>query len=114
MRSSDWSSDVCSSDLTWLLFFVTGLIDTMSSIQHIGVFTSGGDAPGMNACIRAVVRTSIFHKLTVSGIMRGYEGMLNGEIETLGVKDRKSVVDGKSVTVRVDIGGRCLIKTKNK
>lgn len=64
----------------------------MSSIQHIGVFTSGGDAPGMNACIRAVVRTSIYHNLKVSGIMRGYEGMINGEIQELGVKSVANII----------------------
>ncbi len=49
-------------------------------IRRIGVFTSGGDSPGMNACIRAVVRTAIYHKLEVYGIRRGYEGMINGEM----------------------------------
>ncbi|MCB9234698.1 MAG: 6-phosphofructokinase [Bacteroidia bacterium] len=46
----------------------------------IGVFTSGGDSPGMNACIRAVVRTGIYRGIKVKGIMRGYEGMIDGEI----------------------------------
>lgn len=43
-------------------------------VKRIGVLTSGGDAPGMNACIRAVVRTAIYHGLTVSGIERGILG----------------------------------------
>lgn len=64
----------------------------MSSIKHIGVFTSGGDAPGMNACIRAVVRTAIYHQLNVSGILRGYEGMINGEIVPLGVKSVANII----------------------
>ena len=51
----------------------------MSNIKRIGVFTSGGDSPGMNACIRAVVRTAIYHELEVYGILRGYAGMINGE-----------------------------------
>lgn len=55
----------------------------MSEIKTIGVFTSGGDSPGMNACIRAVVRTGIFHGLRVKGIYRGYEGMIDGEIEEM-------------------------------
>ncbi len=46
----------------------------------IGVLTSGGDAPGMNAAIRAVVRTGIFHGLRVMGIRKGYEGLIKGEI----------------------------------
>ncbi len=46
----------------------------------IGVLTSGGDAPGMNAAIRAVVRTAVYYDMKVMGIMRGYEGLLSGEI----------------------------------
>lgn len=49
----------------------------MESIQRIGVYTSGGDAPGMNACIRAVVRTAYAHDIEVVGIRRGYEGMID-------------------------------------
>jgi 6-phosphofructokinase 1 len=48
----------------------------MHNITKIGVFTSGGDAPGMNAAIRAVVRTAIFYKIEVVGIQMGYRGML--------------------------------------
>jgi len=51
----------------------------MNTIKKIGVLTSGGDAPGMNAAIRAVVRTAVFHKLEVNGIIRGYEGLINNE-----------------------------------
>ena len=49
-------------------------------VTKIGVLTSGGDAPGMNAAIRAVVRTGIFHGLEVFGIMRGYSGMIDNDI----------------------------------
>jgi 6-phosphofructokinase 1 len=49
-------------------------------IKKIGVLTSGGDSPGMNAAIRAVVRTGIYHGLEVYGIMRGYSGMVENEI----------------------------------
>ncbi|MCC9134916.1 6-phosphofructokinase [Pontibacter silvestris] len=49
-------------------------------MKKIGVFTSGGDAPGMNACIRAVVRTAVYNGLEVYGIKRGYNGMIKGEI----------------------------------
>ena len=55
----------------------------MSRISRIGVFTSGGDSPGMNAAIRAVVRTAIFENLEVFGIYRGYEGMIDGQIEQM-------------------------------
>ncbi|HNC31387.1 MAG TPA: 6-phosphofructokinase, partial [Cyclobacteriaceae bacterium] len=56
------------------------------SIQKIGVFTSGGDAPGMNAALRAVVRAGIYYKKEVFGIMRGYEGMIDGDIVKLGAR----------------------------
>lgn len=49
-------------------------------MKKIAVFTSGGDAPGMNACIRGVVRTAIYNKRKVFGIYRGYEGMIEGDI----------------------------------
>ncbi len=50
-----------------------------TNIKKIGVFTSGGDAPGMNAAIRAVVRTALYHNVQVVGIMRGFDGMIAGE-----------------------------------
>jgi len=60
------------------------------SIKTIGVLTSGGDAPGMNAAIRAVVRKAISHGLNVKGIYKGYNGLINGEIVDL---DARSVSD---------------------
>ncbi|MCS7018531.1 MAG: 6-phosphofructokinase [Cytophagales bacterium] len=52
-------------------------------MKNIAVFTSGGDAPGMNACIRAVVRGALHHNVNVFGIYRGYNGMINGDIHPL-------------------------------
>ncbi len=52
------------------------------SIKKIGVYTSGGDAPGMNAAIRAVVRTGITSGIEVIGIKQGYNGMMSGSFET--------------------------------
>ncbi len=49
------------------------------NLKRIGVYTSGGDAPGMNACLRAVVRTSIANGMEVVGIRRGYQGMIEGD-----------------------------------
>ena len=49
-------------------------------ITKIGVLTSGGDSPGMNAAIRAVVRTAIYRELEVFGVMRGYNGMIEDDI----------------------------------
>ncbi len=61
-------------------------------IKRIGVFCSGGDAPGMNAAIRAVVRTGSFHDLHVYGIHNGYEGMINGDIKRLEIKDVANII----------------------
>ncbi|MCG8484642.1 MAG: 6-phosphofructokinase [Clostridia bacterium] len=52
-------------------------------MKKIGVLTSGGDSPGMNAAIRAVVRTAIYHDIEVVGIQRGYEGLINGDVENM-------------------------------
>ena len=51
-----------------------------TKVNKIAVLTSGGDSPGMNAAIRAVVRTGIYHNLEVHGIMRGYQGMIEDDI----------------------------------
>ena len=61
-----------------------------NKVKTIGVLTSGGDAPGMNAAIRAVVRTGIAKGLNVKGIMRGYAGLLKEEIIDM---DSRSVSD---------------------
>ncbi|KKX49290.1 MULTISPECIES: 6-phosphofructokinase [Sphingobacterium] len=82
----------------------------MVNIKRIGVFTSGGDAPGMNACIRAVVRTALYEKLSVTGIYQGYQGMLDGNFTEM---------TSRSVSNIIQLGGtilktaRCLeFKTK--
>jgi 6-phosphofructokinase 1 len=62
------------------------------SIRRIGVLTSGGDAPGMNAAVRAVVRKGIFHDLKVFGISRGYEGLINGEIQEMSIGSVADIV----------------------
>jgi 6-phosphofructokinase 1 len=52
-------------------------------MKRIAVFTSGGDAPGMNACVRAVVRGALYYKVKVFGIRHGYDGMIRGEIHEM-------------------------------
>ncbi len=59
-------------------------------MKRLAVLTSGGDAPGMNACLRAVVRTALYHKIEVIGFKHGYEGLINDEHIHL---DRKSVAN---------------------
>jgi len=61
-------------------------------LQKIGVFTSGGDAPGMNAAIRAVTRAAIANKLKVVGIRRGYQGMIEGDFIPLKSNDVSGIL----------------------
>lgn len=61
-------------------------------MKRIGVLTSGGDAPGMNAAIRAVVRVSIYNNLKVSGILRGYSGLLDGDIIDMDVSSVGDII----------------------
>lgn len=56
-------------------------------MKKIAVMTSGGDAPGMNACVRAVVRTALHHKVEIIGIHNAYEGLVMGEFMELGARD---------------------------
>ena len=53
------------------------------AIKRIGVLTSGGDAPGMNPCVRSIVRTALYHGIECYGIRRGYNGLINGDIVQL-------------------------------
>ncbi len=53
----------------------------MTKIKTIGILTSGGDAPGMNAAIRAVTRAGIYNGFTIKGIYRGYDGLIKGEVK---------------------------------
>jgi 6-phosphofructokinase 1 len=74
-------------------------------VTRIGVLSSGGDSPGMNACIRAVVRTGLFHGLEVYGIMHGYQGMHDGDIKQM---------DSKSVANIIQRGGTILKTSRCK
>ncbi len=75
------------------------------SVKRIGVLTSGGDAPGMNACVRAVVRTALYHGVECYGIRRGYNGLINGDIIKL---------DEKSVSRTINRGGTILYTARSK
>ncbi len=76
-----------------------------NKILKIGVFTSGGDAPGMNAAIRAVVRACTYYKRSCVGIMRGYEGMIEGDTMKL---------DARSVGNIIQRGGTILKSARSK
>lgn len=74
-------------------------------IKKIGVLTSGGDSPGMNAAIRAVVRSSFYYNIEAVGIYRGYEGMIEADFETMDVRSVNHIL-GKGGTVLKS--ARCL------
>lgn len=65
----------------------------MKTFKRIGVLTSGGDAPGMNAAIRAVVRTAIVQDVEVMGIFRGYSGLIEGDIRPLEIRDVSNIIN---------------------
>lgn len=65
----------------------------MSRINKIGVLTSGGDAPGMNAAIRSVVRTCAFHNINCVGIYRGYQGLIEGDFKEMGARSVKNIIN---------------------
>lgn len=71
-------------------FFGGGIV--LENIKKIGVLTSGGDAPGMNAAIRSVVRCALYNNIQVIGIKRGYEGLLTGEIVELNARSVSDIV----------------------
>lgn len=75
------------------------------SVKRIGVLTSGGDAPGMNACVRAVVRTAMYHGIECYGIRRGYNGLIQGDIVQL---------NEKSVSHTINKGGTILYSARSK
>ena len=64
-----------------------------TSINKIGVFTSGGDSPGMNAAIRAVVRACAYMEIDCMGIYRGYEGMIDGDFIPLNARSVNNIIN---------------------
>ena len=77
----------------------------LKKVTKIGVLTSGGDAPGMNAAVRAVVRTGIYHGLEVYGVMRGYSGMIDDDIFRM---------ESRSVANIIQRGGTILKTARSK
>jgi len=64
-----------------------------TNIKKIGVLTSGGDAPGMNAAIRAVARTCAYHQIECVGIYRGYQGLIEGDFEDLSARSVRNIIN---------------------
>ena len=76
-----------------------------NAVKRIGVLTSGGDAPGMNACIRAVVRSAIGRGIECVGIRRGWSGLINGDI---------MMMDNSSVSRIINRGGTMLYTARSE
>ena len=74
------------------------------NMKRIGVFTSGGDAPGMNAAIRATVRSAIHYNLEVTGIYQGYQGMLDNQFKALDLGSMANVIQRGGTILK---SGRC-------
>lgn len=77
----------------------------MENIKRIGVLTSGGDAPGMNAAVRAVCRTALTRGVEVMGIYRGYSGLIDGDIKPLNIRDVSNIINKGGTVLYSD---RCL------
>ena len=77
----------------------------MEGIKKIGVLTSGGDAPGMNAAIRAVVRTAIFHDLECIAIYKGYQGLIDAELKLMSARSVNNIVNKGGTFLK---SARCL------
>ena len=75
------------------------------AIKRIGVLTSGGDAPGMNACVRSVVRTALYHGIECYGIRRGWNGLISGDVLHL---------DEKKISHIINRGGTILYTARSK
>jgi len=73
---------------------------TKECISNIGVFTSGGDAPGMNAALRAVVRTAIYYGKGVFAIKRGYDGMIDGDIEQVNSRGVSNIIQTGGTVIK--------------
>jgi 6-phosphofructokinase 1 len=91
------------------------------TMKTVGIYTSGGDAPGMNAAIRAVTRTAIQHGLAVKGVIQGYPGMINGDFTELTLSSMANVIQrggtilktGRSVEfMQADVRSRAVEKVR--
>ena len=75
------------------------------NVRTIGVLTSGGDAPGMNAAIRSVVRVGSYYGLKVFGVRRGYNGLINGELEEMNARSVSEILQRGGTILQT---ARCL------
>lgn len=88
-----YTTSSSTARLSFLPLLATILLSTSSlPLNRIAVFTSGGDSPGMNACIRAAVRYGLAHGVEMYGIRNGYQGMIEGKIKLLGHEDVSGII----------------------
>ena len=83
----------------------------MVAVKRIGVLTSGGDAPGMNACIRSVVRTGLANNTRVLGVYNGFEGLIDGEYRPLGARDVGGILQRGGTILQTRRSKRFMEKT---
>ena len=76
-----------------------------TSIKKIGVLTSGGDAPGMNAALRAVVRTAAYHKIECVGIYQGYQGLIDNKVKVMNARSVNNIINKGGTVLK---SARCL------
>ena len=76
-----------------------------SKINKIGVLTSGGDSPGMNAAVRAVVRTCAYHELECMGIYQGYQGLIDNNLTPMNARSVKDIINKGGTFLK---SARCL------
>ncbi len=74
----------------------------MANVTKIGILTSGGDAPGMNAAVRAITRTALNRGLKVAGIYRGYRGLIDGDIKDFSLRDVSSILNAGGTSLYSD------------
>ena len=94
----------------------------MKTIQCVGILTSGGDAPGMNAAIRALTRAAVYKGLKVKGIYRGYKGLVTGEIKEFKSEDVSNVIQlggtilktARCAELKTEEGRKCAYTNKQK
>jgi len=79
-------------------------------IKKIGLLTSGGDSPGMNACIRAIVRTAIHNKIAVTGFIRGYEGLIDNDFVEMSAESVSGIIQRGGTVLKTARSGRFLTK----
>lgn len=84
-------------------------------MRRIAVTTAGGDAPGMNAAIRSIVRVATFHRLEVIGIERGFAGLIEGQVRPLGARSVSGIINRGGTNLKLhDVRRSKLVKASNR